>query len=115
MKTGFEVASRHDADVVVTMDADGQHPPEQLADVVAPIDEDEADYVLGSRGSRLDELTLTEERFSAPELIIESRKKGLRIVEVPVTVRERDAGETKKPGIGYALGLARTILATWTR
>ena len=41
------------------------------------------------RGSRLD------------ELIIESRKKGLRIVEVPVTVRERDAGETKKPGIGY--------------
>jgi len=158
LKTGFEVASRHGADIVVTMDADGQHPPEQLTDVVAPIDEDEADYVLGSRhrgvdesgnslgrrggiraftwlvnvmartditdctngfrairGSRLDELTLTEERFSAPELIIESRKKGLRIVEVPVTIRERDAGETKKPGIGYALGLARTILVTWIR
>ena len=67
------------------------------------------------RGSRLDELTLTEERFSAPELIIESRKKGLRIVEVPVTIRERDAGETKKPGIGYALGLTRTIIVTWIR
>lgn len=158
LKTGFEVASRHGADIVVTMDADGQHPPEQLADVVAPIDEGEADYVLGSRhrgvdesgnslgrrggiraftwlvnvmartditdctngfrairGSRLDELTLTEERFSAPELIIESRKKGLRIVEVPVTIRERDAGETKKPGIGYALGLTRTIIVTWIR
>ena len=48
LKTGFEVASRHGADVVVTMDADGQHPPEQLADVVAPIDEDENS--LGRRG-----------------------------------------------------------------
>ena len=130
LKTGFEVASRHGADVVVTMDADGQHPPEQLADVVAPIDEDENS--LGRRGgiraftwlvnvvARTD-ITDCINGFRAirgsrlDELIIESRKKGLRIVEVPVTVRERDAGETKKPGIGYALGLARTILATWTR
>jgi hypothetical protein len=158
LRTGFEVARRHDADVVVTMDADGQHPADQLGDVVAPIDDDEADYVLGSRyrgeddsgnslarkggiraftwlinamantditdctngfrairGSRIGELTLTEERFSAPELIIESRKNGLRITEVPVTILERDAGETKKPGIGYAIGLARTIIVTWIR
>jgi hypothetical protein len=158
LKTGFEIARRHGADIVVTMDADGQHPADQLEDVVAPIDDDEADYVLGSRyrgeddsgnslarrggirtftwlinamagtditdctngfrairGSRIGELTLTEERFSAPELIIESRKKGLRIAEVPVTILERDAGETKKPGIGYAVGLARTILVTWIR
>jgi hypothetical protein len=67
------------------------------------------------RGSRLGELTLTEERFSAPELIIESRKNGLRITEVPVTISEREAGETKKPGLGYAVGLTRTILVTWIR
>jgi hypothetical protein len=158
LNTGFEIARRHGAEIVVTMDADGQHPADQLSDLVDPIVTDEADYVLGSRyrgedasgnslarqggiraftwlinamaktditdctngfrairGSRLGDLTLTEERFSAPELIIEARKNGLRIAEVPVTIREREAGETKKPGLGYAVGLARTILVTWIR
>jgi hypothetical protein len=158
LKTGFDISRRHGADVVVTMDADGQHPADQLEELVGPIANDEADYVLGSRyrgqdqsgnslarrggiraftwiinrmaktditdctngfrairGSRLGELTLTEERFSAPELIIESRKNGLRIREVPVTILEREAGETKKPGLGYAVGLARTIIVTWIR
>jgi len=67
------------------------------------------------RGSRLEELTLTEERFSAPELIIEARKHGLRIKEIPITIEEREGGETKKPQLGYALGLSRTIFATWIR
>mgnify|MGYP006279814743 CR=1 FL=1 len=158
LKTGFQIAIRHGADIVVTMDADGQHPADQLPELVAPITAEEADYVLGSRyrgkdqsgnsmtrqsgirvftwlinrlaktdisdctngyrairGSRLPELTLTEERFSAPELIIESRKNGLRIREVPVTIREREAGETKKPKLGYAVGLMRTIFITWIR
>ena len=158
LKTGFEIARQHDADVVVTMDADGQHPADQLDRFVAPIDADEADYVVGSRyagtddsgngiarrsgiraftkvinvmtkagitdctngyrairGSKLDDLTLTEERFSAPELIIEARKNGLRIVEVPVEIARREAGETKKPKLGYAIGLFRTIVTTWAR
>lgn len=158
LRTGFDIAQRNGADIVITMDADGQHPADQLNKLIAPIIHDEADYVIGSRyrgedesgnsltrrggirtftwlinrmaktdisdctngfrairGTRLPELTLTEERFSAPELIIESRKNGLRIAEVPVTIREREAGETKKPGMGYAVGLARTILSTWIR
>ena len=67
------------------------------------------------RGSELSKLTLTEERFSAPELIIEARKNGLRLKEVPVTIEERQAGQTKKPQLGYAIGLTRTILTTWIR
>jgi Ca2+/Na+ antiporter len=67
------------------------------------------------RGDELSKLTLTEERFSAPELIIEARKKGLRLKEIPITIEERQAGETKKPQLTYALGLARTILTTWIR
>ncbi|UTF54804.1 glycosyltransferase family 2 protein [Natronosalvus rutilus] len=67
------------------------------------------------RGSRLEEMQLTEERFSAPELIIEARKNGLRIKEVPITIEARQAGETKKPQFGYAVGLTRTILTTWIR
>ena len=67
------------------------------------------------RGSKLNELTLTEERFSAPELIIEARKSGMRIKELPTTIEERQAGETKKPQLGYAFGLMRTIIVTWIR
>jgi hypothetical protein len=158
LKTGFQIAASHGADIVVTMDADGQHPADQLPTLVEPITEDEADYVLGSRyrgednsgnsvtrrsgirvftwlinrltkadisdctngyrairGDRLGELTLIEARFSAPELIIEARKNGLRIKEVPITIREREAGETKKPKLGYAVGLMRTIVTTWIR
>lgn len=158
LKTGFEIALQSDAAIVVTMDADGQHPSEELERLVSPIIDDEADYVMGSRykganlsrngftrktgiwaftwlinlltkadisdctngyrairGSELKKLRLTEERFSAPELIIEARKHGLRIQEIPITIEERQAGETKKPRLGYALGLTRAIMVTWLR
>ncbi|TKX83670.1 glycosyl transferase family 2, partial [Halorubrum sp. SS5] len=67
------------------------------------------------RGSEIGKLTLTEERFSAPELIIEARKNGMQIEEIPIVIQEREAGETKKPQLGYALGLTRTVLTTWIR
>ncbi|EMA36872.1 glycosyltransferase family 2 protein [Halococcus hamelinensis] len=158
LQTGFEIAMKQGASIVVTMDGDGQHPVGELEALVSPIVDDEADYVMGSRhkgtdrsgnhllrragirafttminvltkssitdctngfrairGSELDELLLTEERFSAPELIIEARKNGLRLEEIPITIEERQAGETKKPRLGYAIGLTRTILTTWVR
>ena len=49
LQTGYLVAERVGADVVVTMDADGQHDPAQLPALVAPILEDRADFVVGSR------------------------------------------------------------------
>lgn len=67
------------------------------------------------RGSELEGFTLTEERFSAPELLIEARKNGLRVQELPITIEEREAGETKKPQLGYAIGLMRAIFVTWIR
>ena len=67
------------------------------------------------RASGLEDMKLTEERFSAPELIIEARKTGLRIQEIPIKIEERQAGETKKPQLMYAVGLTRTILVTWIR
>ena len=158
LKTGFDVAAASGATIVVTMDADGQHPATELERFVTPIIENEADYVMGSRhvgkdfsqnswlrrvgirfftwlintltkasitdctngyrairGSELEGLTLTEERFSAPELIVEARKNDLRIKEIPITIAERQAGETTKPQLMYAIGLARTILVTWIR
>ena len=158
LQTGFRIAAKNDAAIVLTMDGDGQHPTDELENLVSPIIDDEADFVMGSRyvgedrsgngpvrkagirffttlinlltksevtdctngfrairGSMLDELKLTEERFSAPELIIEARKNGMRFQEYPITVKQRQAGETKKPHLGYAVGLFRTIVVTWIR
>ena len=49
LKTGFEIARAEGADIVVNMDADGQHQSEEIERLVAPIVNDEADFVLGSR------------------------------------------------------------------
>jgi len=49
LKTGFAAVSRLGADVIVTMDSDGQHNPSDIPKLVAPIVSGEADIVNGSR------------------------------------------------------------------
>ncbi|HJO90385.1 MAG TPA: DUF2304 family protein, partial [Anaerolineales bacterium] len=49
LRTGFEIACREGAEIVVTMDADGQHRPEEIERLISPILEGQADYVMGSR------------------------------------------------------------------
>jgi hypothetical protein len=48
-RLGYDLAQRVGAKVVVTHDADGQHSPEEIANVVGPILADEKDFVIGSR------------------------------------------------------------------
>ena len=45
----FDFAKRLGADVVVTLDADGQHDPEEIPKLVEPILSGKADIVIGSR------------------------------------------------------------------
>jgi UDP-N-acetylglucosamine---dolichyl-phosphate N-acetylglucosaminyltransferase len=47
--TGLRAALERGADVVVTLDADGQHVSEEVREVIAPILRGEADFVIGSR------------------------------------------------------------------
>jgi glycosyltransferase involved in cell wall biosynthesis len=158
LRTGFAVADRLGAQVVVTMDADGQHDPAELPVLVGPVVAGEADYVQGSRflgryddagsardlgirgftrlivlltraritdctngyravdGRSLARLRLVEDRFSAPEIVIQAAGQGLRIREVPVHIRSREVGESKKPrGLGYPLGFLGAILRSWGR
>jgi glycosyltransferase involved in cell wall biosynthesis len=158
LRTGFAVALGLGAAVVVTMDADGQHDPSELAHLVKPVVADEADYVQGSRflgryddaggarhagikaftalinllarteitdctngfravrASGLQRMRLVEDRFSASEIIIEAAARGLRMLEVPVHIRGRDAGESKKPGgLRYPLGYLGAILRSCVR
>lgn len=49
LNTGFRVARERGASYVVTLDADGQHEPAQLATVLAPVLDGQADLVIGSR------------------------------------------------------------------
>jgi 2-polyprenyl-3-methyl-5-hydroxy-6-metoxy-1,4-benzoquinol methylase len=48
-KSGYRLAIEHDLDIVVLLHGDGQYAPELLPDIVAPLVEDRADAVLGSR------------------------------------------------------------------
>lgn len=158
LRTGFAIAERLGAQVVVTMDADGQHDPAELPDLVGPVVAGDVDYVQGSRflgryddaggardvgiraftrlirwltgteitdctngyraidGAGLARLQLVEDRFSASEILIQAAGQGLRIREVPVHIRTREVGESKKPrGLGYAWGFFGAIVRSWAR
>ncbi len=49
LRTGFQIAQREGADIVINLDADGQYKPEEIERLVEPIIQDKADFVLGSR------------------------------------------------------------------
>jgi hypothetical protein len=158
LQTGYLVAERLGVDVVVTLDADGQHDPTQMARLVEPIIRDEADFVVGSRrmgegesesrardagitvftrlinqlggtqvsdiangyrairASRLAAIAFTEDQFHNPELLLGAARAGLRVMDVPVTIRRRTAGVTKKgTNLRYGLGFLRVMLKTWLR
>ncbi len=49
LKLGYDICYKYDTKVIVTMDADGQHLPEDIPGLVKPILEDNYDIVIGSR------------------------------------------------------------------
>ena len=61
-------------------------------------------------------LHLKQDQFYVSELILDAVRKGLRVKEVPISIRRRNSGLTKKPKpLRYALGFGRAILRTWLR
>lgn len=52
LRTGFDVAVREDFDAVITVDGDGQHPPECVPDFIARAEESGADILVGTRERR---------------------------------------------------------------
>lgn len=68
IQTGFRFASLHDFDLVVTMDADGQHLPAYLEAILEPLIKGEADVCVGicpERLSLLRKVVLSLFRFLA--------------------------------------------------
>lgn len=49
MKTGVKASLENHSDIIVKMDADGQHDPAEIPKLIKPILDDEADLVVGAR------------------------------------------------------------------
>jgi len=49
LRAGFDIARQFNTSIIVTMDGDGQHRPEDIEKLVGPILNDQADLVIGSR------------------------------------------------------------------
>jgi glycosyltransferase involved in cell wall biosynthesis len=82
IKSLFKRARELDADVLVTLDADGQHNPDEIPNILKPIIQDSADLVIGSRFLDIDgtkEMPLYR-RFGAQlitKLVNGSSKNGI--------------------------------------
>jgi glycosyltransferase involved in cell wall biosynthesis len=57
LKTGIEFALKRNPELLITIDADGQHDPSEIPKLIAKFKEDNADLVIGSR-SRPDNMPL---------------------------------------------------------
>jgi glycosyltransferase involved in cell wall biosynthesis len=68
VQTGLQYARDHDFSIAVQIDADGQHDPTQLPQLLAPLVAGEADVVVGSR-------FLGERNYKAPFV----RRIGIRV------------------------------------
>ena len=61
-------------------------------------------------------LDLRQDQFYVSEVILDAARKKLSVVEVPITLRRRASGETKKPApLRYAWGFSKAIVRTWLR
>jgi polyprenyl-phospho-N-acetylgalactosaminyl synthase len=63
--TGIEVARELKADVIITMDADGQHDPHDIPAVLQPVINEEADIVFANRFGRRNSIPLVRRIFNA--------------------------------------------------
>ncbi|MEJ5292202.1 MAG: glycosyltransferase family 2 protein [Candidatus Methanosuratincola sp.] len=100
LKTLFDYAREEEADIVVTIDADGQHDPKEIPRLLEPILENRADLVIGSRymkGSWTD----------APRY----RRLGLRILNSLTNLGEFGVKDTQS---GFRAFSARAFrVLTW--
>jgi len=162
-RSAFEAAKKYNADVLITLDGDGQHNPDEIPQVLAPILHGDADLVIGSRflqpdfaqsqpvstnlnnapryrifgidaitclynfGSDLkvsdsqscfrahsrrlfEAINITEKGFGfSVQVLIEARKNGLVITEVPVSCIYHSEGSSLNP-IAHGLGVAWSVV-----
>lgn len=75
VQTGYRYALEHGYEIAVQVDGDGQHDPQYIKDVIAPIENDMADVVIGSR-------FIKKEGFQSTL----SRRLGINLLSVLIRV-----------------------------
>jgi hypothetical protein len=158
IRVGCEMAIEQGGKIIITLDADGQHLPEEIPTLLQPILDGEADLVNGSRvlgnfekDSRIRalgvilfnwlfsilamkritdcsngfraikaedylKLDLQQSQYHTSESLLEAIKKGIRVVEVPITIKRRISGESKKGrSLKYGWGFLKAMISTWLR
>lgn len=69
-----------------------------------------------TRSDLLKRLVLQQDQFWTTELLIEGLRHRARIVEVPITIRARAGGKSKKPpALKYGWNFSKAIIQTWLR
>ncbi len=78
-----------------------------------------SDTSFGFRAMRAElaaSVTLTEPQYQSSELLLGVLARGARLCELPMTMRLRSAGSTKKGGsLYYGANYARVMTGTWLR
>lgn len=158
MRLGYRIACDRGARYIATLDADGQWDPADLPQMVALVEADRADVVVGSRqmrgmqdtkefrdehvrlfawvtskltrtrltdassGLRLmrAEVTAavpqTQPQYHSLEFLIGALFQGFRVAEVPITMRHRTSGTSRKGGaVVRMLRYAQVIARVWWR
>ncbi|NJE54588.1 glycosyltransferase family 2 protein [Thermococcus sp. 21S9] len=153
LRTAFEYALSRGYSIVITIDADGQHNPDEIPLLVEPIIKGEADIVIGSRylnGSKkeiplyrrvglwvlnkttkvassvevdsqsgfralnksaLEKLDLRGDGYSIEtDMIVKASDNGIRLREVPISVRYDVPKKHKKNPISHGLGVLASIV-----
>ena len=155
LRTLYKEIAELDPDIIVTVDGDGQHDPDQIPMLVKPIEAGESDVVVGSRyvdGGRMDaplyrkfglrvinflykkvaglQIKDTQCGFRAysrkafeflmqgdekgygieGEQLVLASKNGIRLTEVPISVRYNGLGTTsKKSALLHGADLIATL------
>jgi hypothetical protein len=158
LQTLYKYALQSGADLVVQLDADGQHDPAEIPRVAAPVASGECDLAIGSRfvarsdyrmgpvrglGRRLFSVlgrfagvTVSDptsgfqalnrrvvalycEPFFPPDypdvdVLVAATRRGIRIREVPVEMRESPRGSTLHGGARDFYYVYKMLLSLWT-
>jgi glycosyltransferase involved in cell wall biosynthesis len=74
LRLGYQLASEHEAQFIVTLDADMQWDPAEIPTVLQPLVQDEADFVIGSRALGTAE---TDDSFRSAGVVVFARLVSL--------------------------------------
>lgn len=86
LRTGIDRALADGAALIITLDADGQHPPDDIHRLLGPLRDGEADLVLGAR-TRAGTMPLTRRCSNWVSAALASRVAGLRVPDAQTGFR----------------------------